>query len=102
MIFIGEAREIIIWLWLKIAARDAAPGMGLEDREPGALQESMDQRRNENCLARAGQACDAEAQGWVDDPLGKILQASCGNTGAIQNISEFQGLSPLSAPHSWR
>ncbi len=60
--FVVEARNVIVGLRVEVR-RDQAPlGGGREERQPPALREIADQRRDENRLAGARQAGDAEAQ----------------------------------------
>ena len=64
MILVLEARHRVVGLFLQEGAGDAPGFLRLEQRQPAAMDEIVDQRRDEHGLAGARQAGDAEPQRW--------------------------------------
>ena len=93
MIFIGEARNVVVWLRLQFRAHQPALGMDTEDGQGalailgggGRTQQVFDQRRDEHCLARARQAGDAEAQARARHVVGERRR---GDAGLEQKIGQ--------------
>ena len=102
MFFIGETRQIIIGLGFKIAAGDAALGMGLEHRHAGTLQKRVNQCRDKHGLSRTRKSGDTEAQSGVKQARGKVLQAASRNPAAIDKIRKPHVNNTPSWAHSWR
>ena len=64
--FVVETRHRVVRLRLEPRAADAAACERLEDRKTAAAQQSMHQRGNEDRLAGARQAGDAEPYGRIE------------------------------------
>ena len=74
MILVLEARYRIIRLFLERGAGHPAGAQRLEQGQPAAMQQIVDQRRDEDGLAGTRQAGDAEPDGRIDQIGGAIGQ----------------------------
>ena len=62
MRLVVEARHLVVRLRLEMAGEDAPLRIGREEGQPPARDEVPDERGDEDGLARAGEAGDAEPQ----------------------------------------
>ena len=74
MVFIVEARHRVVGLRLQPGARDPPGGERLEDRKAAAAGEAVDQRGDEDGLAGARQAGDAEPDRRIEKVLAIVQQ----------------------------
>ena len=72
MALVVEARHGVVGLRLELGAGDAAGGIGLEERQPAAMDQIVDQRGDEDGLAGAGEAGDAEPDRRRDEACGAV------------------------------
>ena len=63
MLLVGEAGHGVVGLRLEVGAGDAALGHGGKERQPSAGNQAAHQRCDENGLAGARQAGDAQPHG---------------------------------------
>ena len=74
MVLIVEARHRVVGLRLEPGARDPAGGEGLENRKAAAAGQAVDQRGDEDGLAGARQAGDAEPHRRIEEMLAIVQQ----------------------------
>ena len=74
MVFIVEARHRVVGLRRKPRLRDPPGGERLEDRKTTATGEAVNQRGDEDGLAGARQAGDAEPNGRIEKVVAVIQQ----------------------------
>lgn len=91
MVFIGKARDGVVGLWFQIGRFDAVFGNGIEEREPSAIDQILDQSGDEHALASLAEAGDAEAHRWRDE-IGRSIADASNDVGAfVGEVSEAQG-----------
>ena len=73
MVLIGETRQVIVGLRLKIGAGDAPLRLRVEQRQPCLVEQGMDDGSNEDGLAGTGKTSDAETQGWRGEARRKVF-----------------------------
>ncbi|MNL48973.1 hypothetical protein D3C87_1718740 [compost metagenome] len=79
MVFILKARHGVVRLRFQPGRSDTARLQRLEQRQPPAMQQVMDQRRDEHGLAGARQAGHAEPQRRIDEIGGAVRNIVEGN-----------------------
>ncbi len=72
MVLVVEARHGVIRLRREVGFRDASARQRFEDRKSSAAHQTMDERGNENGLARTRHAGHAEADGGIDQITAKF------------------------------
>ena len=85
MIFIGKTREIIVGLRFEIGAGNAATR--LKQGKSRTLGEGVDKGGDEYGFSSPRQASDAQSQGGVHKPCGKVFQTSRRYAASVGYIS---------------
>ncbi len=98
MSLVIEAGHRVVGLRLEPRAGDAAAGIGLEQRQPAAMDEIVDERRDENGLAGAGEAGHAEAERRRPDPDRPLRQRRDGEPGLVGDGGQLHA---ALAPDGW-
>ena len=83
-----EARHRVVGLRLEPRARDAHAAQRREHRQPPAMQQLMHQRGDEDGLAGAGEAGDAEPDGRIDQPGAELADRAGGEADFFGDVAE--------------
>ena len=90
MLLVVEARHVIVGLGLELGAAHPPAGIGLEERQPAAMDQVVDEGGDEDGLAGPRQAGHAEPERRRHDPGGAFGEGGERQPCFIGDGSELQ------------